>query len=80
MRADAAGLPRCTVMFLGMMTLSSTRGTQFSMGSGPLPPSPVNSECSGMTMGGFTTSRSPSVSGIISGWARVTCPAKICTP
>ena len=23
MRADAAGLPRCTVMFLGMMTLSS---------------------------------------------------------
>ena len=23
MRADAAGLPRCTVMFLGMMTLST---------------------------------------------------------
>ena len=80
MRADAAGLPRCTVMFLGMMTLSSTRGTQFCTGSGPLPPSPVKSECSGMTTGTFGISRPSSVSGIISGWARVTCPAKICTP
>ena len=44
MRADAAGLPRCTVMFLGIMTLSRTRGTQFCTGSGPLPPAPVKSE------------------------------------
>ena len=52
MRAEAAGLPRCTVMFLGMMTLSSTRGTQFSIGSGTrCRRLPVNSECSGMTDG-----------------------------
>ena len=48
-RAEAAGLPRWTVMFFGMMTRSSTRGTQARDGVGPLPPSPVNSECSGMT-------------------------------
>ena len=31
-------------------------------------------------MGGFSTSRSSSVSGIISGWASVTCPAKTWMP
>jgi hypothetical protein len=40
-RAEAAGLPRWTVMFFGMMTRSSTRGVQERNGFGPLPPSPV---------------------------------------
>ena len=34
----------------------------------------------GYRTGTFGISRPSSVSGIISGWARVTCPAKICTP
>ena len=51
MRAAAAGLPRCTVIFLGMMTCSSTLGVQFSRGCGPLPPLPANRACGGMTMG-----------------------------
>ena len=50
-RAEAAGLPRWTVMFLGMMTRSSTRGTQARNGFGPLPPSPVKRLWGGMTMG-----------------------------
>ena len=40
MRAEAAGLPRCTVMFLGMMTSVQHPGRAvFHRLSGPLPPS-----------------------------------------
>ena len=67
-------------MFFGMMTRSSTRGAHGSAGALPLPPPPANSGWGGMTMGGFSTSRSSSVSGIISGWASVTCPAKTWMP
>ena len=73
-------MPRCTVMFLGMITLSSTRGVQFSTGCAPLPPLPANKACGGMTMGAFGMSRSSSVSGSICGCASVTCPAKIWMP
>ena len=73
-------MPRWTVMFLGMMTRSSTRGTQGRTGVGPLPPSPVKRLWGGMTMGVLRGSRISSVSGIISGWASVTCPGKTCTP
>lgn len=79
-RAEAAGLPRWTVMFLGMMTRSSTRGTQARNGFGPLPPSPVKRLWGGMTMGTLGVSRISSVSGIISGWASVTWSGKTCTP
>jgi hypothetical protein len=75
LRAEAAGLPRCTVMFLGMITLSSTRGVQFSTGCAPLPPLPANKGCGGMTMGAFGMSLPSSVTGIIAG-----CPAKIWMP
>ena len=47
---------------------------------GPLPPSPVKRLWGGMTMGVLGGSRISSVSGIISGWASVTCPGKTCTP
>ena len=67
-------------MFFGMMTRSSTRGTQARDGVGPLPPSPVKRLWGGMTMGTLGVSRISSVSGIISGWASVTCPGKTCTP
>ena len=67
-------------MFLGMMTLVSTRGTQSSTGAGPLPPPPLNSTWVGMTTVSSGTSRPSLVRGIISGWASVTCPGKICTP
>ena len=67
-------------MFLGMMTRSSTRGTQARAGVGPLPPSPVKRLWGGMTMGVLGGSRISSVSGIISGWASVTCPAKTWMP
>mgnify|MGYP004521312387 FL=1 len=80
MRADAAGLPRCTVIFLGMTTCSSTRGVQFSRGCGPLPPLPANKACGGMTMGASGMSLPSSVSGSIWGCASVTCPAKIWMP
>ena len=80
MRAEAAGLPRCTVMFLGMITLSSTRGVQFSTGCAPLPPLPANKACGGMTMGAFGMSLPSSVTGIIAGCASVICPAKIWMP
>ena len=79
-RAEAAGLPRWTVIFFGMMTRSSTRGIQERNGFGPLPPSPVKRLWGGMTMGTLGVSRISSVSGIISGWASVTCPGKTCTP
>ena len=45
-----------------------------------LPPSPVKRLWGGMTMGTLGVSRISSVSGIISGWASVTCPGKTCTP
>ena len=80
MRAAAAGLPRCTVIFLGMTTCSSTLGVQFSRGCGPLPPLPANKACGGMMMGAFGMSRSSSVTGSIWGCASVTCPAKIWMP
>ena len=80
MRAEAAGLPRCTVIFLGMTTCSSTRGVQASRGCGPLPPLPANKACGGMTMGASGMSLPSSVTGIIAGCASVICPAKIWMP
>ena len=44
MRAEAAGLPRCTVIFLGMMTCSSTLGVHFDRRYG-------TPACSGTTAG-----------------------------
>ena len=70
-------MPRCTVMFLGMITLSSTRGVQFSTGCAPLP---ANKGCGGMTMGASGMSLPSSVTGIIAGCASVICPAKIWMP
>ena len=67
-------------MFLGMMTRLRTLGSQLVVGSGPLPPPPANRAWAGMTMGSTGMSRDSSVSGIISGWANVTCPGKTCTP
>ena len=66
-RAEAAGLPRWTVIFFGTMTRSSTRGTQARAGVGPLPPLPVKRLWGGMIMGALRGSRISSVSGIISG-------------
>ena len=67
-------------MFLGMTTRLSTRGSQFAVGEGPLPPLPAKRAWVGMTMVSEGVSRVSSVSGIISGRASVTCPGKTCTP
>lgn len=69
-------------MVLGITTRSSTQGRagHSTTGRAPEPPWPANSGWGGITTGGSGTSRPASVSGIISGWARVTWPGKICTP
>ncbi|MGN0661531.1 MAG: hypothetical protein ACI4LE_00120 [Faecalibacterium sp.] len=64
-----------------MTTSPRTSGSvHWSSGAGPLPPSPVNSAWVGIWMVSSSMVRAPLVSGIISGWASVTCPGKICTP
>ena len=67
-------------MWVGMTTDDRTRALPAGVsGAEPLPPPPEKRRWGGMTTGA-SSSTMRALAGVISRWARVAWPEKICTP